>query len=189
MNMKRTLLSIVVTSLVVPFILGLPQADRRGLNVIVVATQSEASMLRNRILAGESFELLAMRHSIGPSAEEGGYFVTSGVGDLRQELADALARLKPGEVSPVEKLGRMFFLLRRSTGDEENWRSQYNEGLQALQQQRYPEAASSFSVTVQEAMKFGREDPRVALPPAARRTTARLRPPRFPHRASSSRPR
>ncbi len=161
--MKRTLLSIVVTSLVVPFVLGLPQADRRGLNVIVVATQSEASMLRNRIRAGESFELLAMRHSIGPFAEEGGYFVTSRAGDLRQELEDALARLKPGEVSPVEKLGRMFFLLRRSTGDEENWRSQYNEGLQALQQQRYAEAASSFSVAVQEAMKFGREDPRVAL--------------------------
>ena len=99
-------------------------------------------MLRNRIRAGESFELLAMRHSIGPSAEEGGYFVTSRAGDLRQELEDALARLKPGEVSPVEKLGRMFFLLRRSTGDEENWRSQYNAGLQALQQQRYPEAAS-----------------------------------------------
>src|SRR5262252_3550012 len=118
--MKRMILWIVVFPLALS-ILGAPQIDRRGANLILVSTQSEAVGIRNRVQSGESFELLAMRHSIDPSADDGGYFVIVHQGDVRQELELALARLKPGEVSPVEKLGRMFFLLRRSTPDEDRW--------------------------------------------------------------------
>jgi tetratricopeptide (TPR) repeat protein len=161
--MRRAYLWIAFIGLLAPIVLGVPQADRRGLNLIVVTTQAEAATLRNRARAGESFELLAMRYSIGPAAEEGGYTVSLRPGDLRQELETALARLKPGEMSAIERLGGMFFLLRRSTRDEENWRSQYTQGLLALQQRRYPEAVQAFSVSVEEAMKFTREDQRVAL--------------------------
>jgi tetratricopeptide (TPR) repeat protein len=161
--MKRVILWIAAVSALTSFISGVPQADPRGANLILVSTQSEAAEIRNRVRSGESFELLAMRHSIGPSAEEGGYFVTIRPGDIRQELESALVRLKPGEVSPVEKLGRMFFLLRRSTPDEDRWRSQYHAGQQALQERRYSEAAQLFSSAAEDAAKFKREDQRVAL--------------------------
>ena len=161
--MTRTLLCIIITCLLVPLASGVPQADRRGLNLIVVSTQAEAASLRNRIRAGESFELLAMRHSIGPSAETGGYFITLRAGDLRQELEGALEKLKPGQISPVENLGRLFFLLRRSTPAEDTWRSRYDAGLQLLLQHRYREAVESLSVVAQEATRLNREDPRIAL--------------------------
>ena len=159
--MKEMILCIVVVSLAAS-VLGAPQTDRLGANLIVVATESEAAQIRNRVRSGESFELLAMRHSIGPSAEDGGYFVTSRSGDLRQELEGALTRLKPGETSSVEKLGKMFFLLRRSTPDEDRWRSHYHEGQQALQERRYAEAVQLFSSAVEQASKFKQEDQRVA---------------------------
>jgi len=159
--MKEMILCIVVVSLAAS-VLGAPQTDRLGANLIVVATESEAAQIRNRVRSGESFELLAMRHSIGPSAEDGGYFVTSRSGDLRQELEGALTRLKPGETSSVEKLGKMFFLLRRSTPDEDRWRSHYHEGQQALQERRYAEAVQLFSSAAEQAAKFKQEDQRVA---------------------------
>jgi len=159
--MKRMILWTAV--LLASSVLGAAQTDRRGANLILLSTQPEAAEIRNRVRAGESFELLAMRHSIAPAADEGGYFVTARAGDLRQELENTLARLKPGEVSPVEKLGSMFFVLRRSTPDEDRWRSQYNAGLQALRDRRYAEAAQSFSSSVEDAAKFKREDQRVAL--------------------------
>jgi tetratricopeptide (TPR) repeat protein len=161
--MKRVIVWIAAILAPAPLVLGLPQADRRGANLILVSTQPEAAQIRNRFLSGTSFELLAMRQSIGPSAEEGGYFVTAREGDLRQELENALARLKPGEVSPVEKLGRMFFLLRRSTPAEDRWRSQYHAGQQALQERRFAEADELFSRAAEDAAKFNGEDQRLAL--------------------------
>ena len=155
-------LSIAVMFWIVPFTLGEPQADRRGVNVIVVTTEPKAHELRDRIRAGESFELLAIKYSVGRSASEGGYLGAIRVEDLRQELQRPLERLKPGEVSAVTKVGREFFLLRWSTADEDGWRTQYNAGLQALQQKHYPEAVQLFSAAMQAATKPGREDPRYA---------------------------
>jgi tetratricopeptide (TPR) repeat protein len=164
--MKRVILWLSAAVALAPFVSGVPQTDRQGANLILVSKEPEAAEIRNRVRSGESFELLAMRHSIGPSAEEGGYFVTTRAEDLRQELERALARLKPGEVSPVEKLGRMFFMLRRSTPDDDRWRSQYHAGQQALQERRYAEAALVFSTAAEDAAKFKGppiEDQRVAL--------------------------
>jgi tetratricopeptide (TPR) repeat protein len=161
--MKRAIVWIAAILALAPFVSGMPQTNIRGANLILVSTQAEAAEIRNRIRSGESFELLAMRHSIGPSAEEGGYFVSAHEGDLRQELENTLARLKPGEVGPVERLGRMFFLLRRSTPDEDRWRTQYHSGQQALQERRYAEAARLFSSAAEEGSKFKGEDQRIAL--------------------------
>ena len=161
--MNRVVLWIAALFALACFVSGVPQTDRRAANLIVVSTQPDATEIRNRVRLGQSFELLAMRQSIGPSADDGGYFITARAGDVRQELENALARLKPGEVSPVEKLGRMFFLLRRSTPDEDRWRSQYYAGQKALEEWRYSEAVQLFSNAAMDAGKFKGEDQRVAL--------------------------
>ncbi len=52
-------------------ILFAPQADRVTFRIITVRTEGEASELRARILAGESFEAVARERSTDSSAPAG----------------------------------------------------------------------------------------------------------------------
>lgn len=63
--------------------------------------RAKAEMIRQKILAGESFEVLAQQYSEDPSAEAGGDLGTFRRGDLVPEFEKAALALSPGEVSPV----------------------------------------------------------------------------------------
>src|SRR5262249_45863655 len=88
-----------------------PQADRLSFRIITVQNEAKAAELRTRILAGESFENLARENSTDSSAPSGGFVGTFAPADLREELRAALSGLTPGQVSPVSKMGKEFFLL------------------------------------------------------------------------------
>ena len=89
-----------------------PQADLVGLRLIIVRTESEANALLTRLQAGEKFEELARTQSIDRSAAVGGYLGTFALSQLRPEFQAAATSLRPGEVSPVVKLGREFALIQ-----------------------------------------------------------------------------
>ena len=156
------LLLLVVACWITPVAAERLRVEPRGLSVIVVPTQAEATDLRVQIQAGASFEVLAVKRSVAPSAAAGGYLGTFDTETLRPEFQTELARLKPGDVSRVTRVGNEFVLLRWATADEQSWWSQNDAGLQALQQGRYPEAAQLFLASVQKATKFGPEDYRLA---------------------------
>ncbi len=59
----------------------------------------EILMLRARIMAGESFEELAMEYSDDGSAAGGGYLGTFGPGEMTYAFENAAYALEPGEVS------------------------------------------------------------------------------------------
>jgi tetratricopeptide (TPR) repeat protein len=80
---------------------------------------------------------------------------------LSREFRAALKGLKPGGVSAVTRVGGRFVLLKAATGEEDRWRFQHDNAAAALQQGRYPEAASLFLAAVQQAEKFGTQDVRL----------------------------
>jgi tetratricopeptide (TPR) repeat protein len=101
----------------VPFLLA--QAEQsHGLRLIVVSSEEKAAALRAQVLKGASFDALAREHSTDSSAKAGGYLGVFAPTDLRREFQAALAALKPGEVSPVIKIGNEFALLQPITEEE-----------------------------------------------------------------------
>jgi len=138
------------------------QPSRRGLSLISVPMESQAVALRARIQSGASFEAIAMIYSTDPSAARSGYMGIVDESSLSREFQAALKGLKPGAVSAVTQVGGRFVLLKRTTAEEDHWRSQHDNAADALQQGRYSEAASLFLDAVQQAEKFGTQDVRLA---------------------------
>jgi tetratricopeptide (TPR) repeat protein len=138
------------------------QPARRGLSLIAVQTESEATALRSRIRAGASFEAIAMIYSTDPTAARSGYMGLVDEPSLGREFQAALKGLKPGSVSAVTRVGGRFVLLKETTAVEDRWRLQHDNAAGALQQGRYSEAASLFLAAVQQAEKFGTQDVRLA---------------------------
>lgn len=75
-------------------------------------TRQNVVLLRGRIIAGDDFADMARQHSSGAGASSGGDLGLVETADLRAELRDAVAKLKPGELSPVIDAGDDFFLLK-----------------------------------------------------------------------------
>jgi tetratricopeptide (TPR) repeat protein len=146
-------------------------AFAQGLRVLSVRSEAEASDLRARIQAGESFDEIARKYSTDPSAGAGGYLGKVALRDLRKEFQDALQGLEPDEVSRVIKIGEDFFLLRRITDREVRWQAHMDKARDALQQAKFPQAEQSIRDAVQEAEGFGSEDLRLV---ASIRALARL---------------
>src|SRR4051794_27541803 len=94
--LKKTSLGIFA-ALIVLLILRAANQER-VLEIIVAKTKQETEAIRARIKAGESFEELALRYSIDPSAAEGGYLGKVAVDDLRPEVQEAVNGLATGEV-------------------------------------------------------------------------------------------
>lgn len=86
--------------------------EERVLGLILVKTQEQASALHARIEAGESFERLALLHSIDPSASEGGYLGTVKLEDMRPEFQAAAKTVAAGKVSAVFAAGSAWGILR-----------------------------------------------------------------------------
>src|SRR5215831_7827938 len=83
-----------------------------GLRLMAVKTEEEAAGLRSRVQAGEVFEDLARKYSTDASASAGGYVGVVVIGDLSKEFRDALAGLRPGEVSGIAKISEKYVLFQ-----------------------------------------------------------------------------
>jgi len=137
------------------------QVPNIGLRVIAVKTESQARDLRARIQKGESFEDLARKYSSDTTAQAGGYLGAFTVRDLRREFQDGIARLHPGDVSPVLKVGGDYILLQLIKPEEARWQEEMAAGRQAFQQKRYTDADRSFQAAIRDAERFGPQDARL----------------------------
>ena len=97
--LKKTSLG-MLAALVVVLILR-AATEEHVLEIIVGKSIEETEAIRVRIKAGESFEELALRYSIDPSAAEGGYLGKVKVNGLRPEVQEAVNGLATGDVSAV----------------------------------------------------------------------------------------
>jgi tetratricopeptide (TPR) repeat protein len=138
------------------------QVDRVAFRMITVANEAKAMELRARILAGESFEALAMENSTDPSGAGGGFVGVFAPADLRQEFRGALSGLTPGQISPVGKIGNEFFLLELVAPSEVEWITENSAAMDALKKRQFQEAAKSFTKAIALAEKFGADDDRLA---------------------------
>ena len=138
-----------------------PQADGVSFRLITTATEAKAVELRARILAGESFESVATANSTDRSAAAGGFMGTVVPADLRQEFRTALSGLRPGQVSPVVKMGNEFFLLQLLALEEADWITRNAAGVEALRKGRYAEAVQLLTAAIDLAGKFGSDDDRL----------------------------
>jgi len=90
-----------------------------------------AAAIREKILAGESFEKLAAAHSQGAGAQQGGDLGYFYQGDLLPEIEQAAFSLEPGQVSPVIKTSLGLHLIkvtdRDSGGDNATGEQQAKE--------------------------------------------------------------
>ena len=82
------------------------------LRMILVRSRSEAEQVLGRIKAGDSFEVLARRHSIHRTAAEGGYIGEMKLSGARPEIRDALQGVGPGEVTGVVQTAAGYMILQ-----------------------------------------------------------------------------
>jgi hypothetical protein len=82
------------------------------LRIIVVGTADAAERLRARVVAGESFAVIARAESTDPTANLGGWLGRLPFTQLRPEVRAALAGLKPGQVTGVIRLPIGFAVFR-----------------------------------------------------------------------------
>ncbi len=87
-------------------------AVKVNLQVIVVETAAKAQEVLARLKKGEDFAALAKEVSIDPNASDGGNVGEVDPGRLRPELREALASLKPGEVSGAIRVPTGFVILK-----------------------------------------------------------------------------
>lgn len=87
--------------------------------------RAKAEMIRQKILAGESFELLAQQYSEDPSAETGGDLGTFRKGDLVPEFERAALALNPGEVSPVVHTPFGYHIIKLVAKAEDNFHAKH----------------------------------------------------------------
>ncbi len=88
------------------------------LQIIVVASESEARGLLDRLQKGEDFAALARQKSTDATAGDGGYLGKLDPSTLRSELRAATVGLQPGGLSGIIKLPSGFAILRRMPADE-----------------------------------------------------------------------
>ncbi len=72
----------------------------------------QAEEIRRRLIDGENFADLARQVSEGPKAAEGGYVGWIDPRTRRDELAEVLATLDPGEISAVIPAGGDYYILK-----------------------------------------------------------------------------
>ena len=82
------------------------------LQVIVVASQSEAEKIRAELQLGADFAALAKDKSTDPTANHGGYTGVVDPASLRPELREALRSVAPGGLSPIVHLPSGFTILK-----------------------------------------------------------------------------
>ncbi|MFH1059465.1 MAG: SurA N-terminal domain-containing protein [Pseudomonadota bacterium] len=71
-----------------------------------------ASELEAKVAGGANFAEVARRYSQGPGAEQGGDLGLVSPGDLLPQMREALAKLKPGQVSQVFKVPGSYVFMK-----------------------------------------------------------------------------
>jgi len=74
--------------------------------------KKEAETIRQKLVAGESFATLAASHSKDQYALQGGLIGWRTTGQLPELFANALAKMKPGDISPVLQSANGFHVLK-----------------------------------------------------------------------------
>jgi len=77
--------------------------------------EARAADLYSRLRQGESFATLAAQYSKGPTAAKGGSIGSYTTGKLNPELAKAIANIKEGDVTAVQKIKEGFMICRVDT--------------------------------------------------------------------------
>ncbi len=78
----------------------------------VAATEKQARALRNKIAAGADFGRMAVEHSAGAEALQGGDLGWHKASELPDSFLAAIKSLKPGQVSPVIRTAGGFHILQ-----------------------------------------------------------------------------
>jgi tetratricopeptide (TPR) repeat protein len=91
-----------------------------GLRMIVAATPDTAERILSRLDAGESFVIVARRESIAPNAEDGGWLGRLPLAELRPEVRDAVAGLRPGQLTRIVRIPTGFAIFRVEEAEEED---------------------------------------------------------------------
>jgi tetratricopeptide (TPR) repeat protein len=93
-------------------------AGARHLRIIVVDSPDKALDILAALRHGDDFSTLARRMSTDPSADNGGDLGAVKPEDLRAELRDAVAQLRPGQVSPVIRIPTGYAILQLAVEDD-----------------------------------------------------------------------
>jgi tetratricopeptide (TPR) repeat protein len=158
---ERAVLSLLAVLLLAVPAVSQTTDEQIGLRLIAVKTEAEASSLLDQIRSGQPFEEVAKAHSVDPSAKDGGFLGIFRLADLKADLQRAIASLKPGQISPVTRIGSEFLILQRLSFDEANWISSYGAGLEAFQNGRYEEAGKKLQEALPYAEKLKPVDSRL----------------------------
>ena len=110
MPSRRSFLSLAATLL--PLDILNNRSEGLTLRIIVVKTRSDADAILNKLAAGESFEKLAKRFSIVPSAAAGGYLGSLDLAALPRKVQDALKGVGPGQITEPVELHDGFVILK-----------------------------------------------------------------------------
>jgi parvulin-like peptidyl-prolyl isomerase len=92
---------------------------RNATDAQIEETRAQAEQLRERVLAGESFEDLASEFSQDPSRRHGGAMGEYRRGQLPRDFEDQIMHLLPGEISPVFQSRFGFHIVRLNNKWEE----------------------------------------------------------------------
>jgi PPIC-type peptidyl-prolyl cis-trans isomerase-like protein len=99
-----------------------------ALQVIVVNSPEQADQVLERLKAGYDFASLAKEESIGPTADSGGYMGRMDPKSLRPELRDALAGVRPGQISGVTRIPSGYAILKVLPESKAGWRASIHNG-------------------------------------------------------------
>ena len=139
-----------------------PQVEAIGVRQIVLASEADAADVRDRLLAGARFDVLAREESLDPStASRGGFLGRVSIRDLRPEFGNALAGLSSGEVSRPVRFGSEYLLFEVLTEEATEWIELEETGFRAAGRGRDAEAFRSFETALERAEAFGPGDYRV----------------------------
>lgn len=94
-------------------------------SAVADSLKAKAEMIRQKIVDGESFELLAQQYSEDPSAEVGGDLGTFRRGDLVPEFEKAALALNPGEISPVVHSPFGYHIIKLVAKTEDNFHTKH----------------------------------------------------------------
>ncbi|HSB77599.1 MAG TPA: tetratricopeptide repeat protein [Candidatus Methylomirabilis sp.] len=90
-----------------------------AIRILVLKTEAEAQSAVAAFDAGVPFDRLVREHSIGPSAERGGYLGRVDPATLSPEARAALAKTQPGRLSPIFRTDAGFAVIQVVTEQEE----------------------------------------------------------------------
>ncbi|MDL1970315.1 MAG: peptidylprolyl isomerase [Candidatus Desulfofervidaceae bacterium] len=82
------------------------------LSLIKVSTKKEAEEIREELIAGADFSLLARKKSKGSSAKKGGLLGWISEDKMPSQVKEAVSKLKPGDISPVIKDNGKYIVLK-----------------------------------------------------------------------------